>query len=196
MAAAGEAGQAALADGGDAHHGGLRTQGSPAAGDGRMGDVAGRRGRGQGRAELVQVLTAFQVDELRQGQPGPLDRLGRGGGDGEEKGPVGLGYLTVVVPVHDDRPDGVVRHDQGDDGQRPEPVGVEPMDVGALALEVVDRLREEGVVPAQDRAIGVQRGQHPVDRIVGGVAEAAECPENTPIVEEGEGAGVDAQLVT
>ena len=125
MAAAGQAGQAALAGGGDAHHGGLRAQSPPAARDGRVGHVAGRRGGGQRRAELVQVLAALQVDELGEGQPGPLDRLGRRAGDGEEEGPVGLGDLAVVVPVHDDRADGVVGHDQGDDGQCPEPVGAE-----------------------------------------------------------------------
>ena len=41
----------------------------------------------------------------------------------------------------------------------------------------------------------LQRGQHAVDRIVGVVAEAAQRPEDAHVVEEGEGRGVDAQLV-
>ena len=94
-------------------------------GNGRMGHVAGRRGRSQGRAELVQVLTALQVDELGQGKPGPLDRLGRRARDGEEEGPIGLGDLSVVVPVHHDGADGVVGHDERDDGEGPEPVRIQ-----------------------------------------------------------------------
>ena len=145
---------------GHAHHRRLRAQGTPAAGDGRMGHVARRRGGGQRRAELVQMLAALQVDELGQGQPGPLDGLRRGAGDGEEEGPVGLGDLTVVVPVHDDGADRVVGDDQRDDGEGPEPFRLEGrVDVGSLALQVVDRLGEEGDVVAQDRAVGLQRGR-------------------------------------
>ena len=125
MSAAGQTGQTALASDGDAHHGGLCAKCTAAARNGRMGHVAGRRGRSQRRAELVQVLTALQVDELGQGEPGPLDRLGRRAGDGEEEGPIGLGDLSVVVPVHDDGADGVVGHDERDDGEGPEPVRIE-----------------------------------------------------------------------
>ncbi len=196
MAAAGQAGQATFAEGGDAYHGGVRPQGASTAGDGCMGDVAGCRGGGQGRAELMEVLAAFQVDELGQCEPGSLDRLGRGARDGEEEGPIGFGDLTVVVPVHDDRSDGVVRDDQGDDGEGPEPGRAEGRgDVGALPLQVVDGLREEGDVVAQNRAVDLQRVQHPVGGVVGGVAEAAQRPEDAPIVEESERRGVDAQLV-
>ncbi len=174
MAAAGQAGQAAFAEGGDAYHGGVRPQSTTAAGDGRVGDVPGCRRGGQGRAELVQVLAAFQVDELGERQPGPFDRLRRSAGDGEEEGPVRFGDLTVVVPVDDHRSDGVIRDDQGDDGEGPEPVRAEGReDVGALALQVVDGLREEGDVAAQNGAVDLQRRQHPVGRVVGGVAEAA-----------------------
>ena len=164
MAAAGQAGQAALARGRDAHHGRLRAQRAPATGDGRMGHVARRRGRGQRRAELMEMLTALQVDELGQGEAGPLDGLGRRAGDGEEEGPVGLGDLTVVVPVHHHGADGAVGHDQRDDGEGPEAVRIDGRvrcrADRAAGLRCVSA--EEGDVVAQDRAVGLQRGQHPV----------------------------------
>ena len=125
MPAAGQTGQATHFSGRDAHDGGLRAESPPAARNGSMGHVAGRRGCGQGRAELVQVLTPLQVDELGQGEPGPLDRLGRRAGDGEEEGPIRPGDLAVVVPVHDDRADGVVGHDERDDGEGSEAVRIE-----------------------------------------------------------------------
>ena len=125
MPAAGQTGQTALPGGRDAHDGGLCAQSAPAARNGRMSNVAGRRGCSQGRAELVQVLTPLQVDELGQGEPGPLDRLGRRARDGEEEGPIGLGDLAVVVPVHDDGADGAVGHDERNDGEGPEPVRIE-----------------------------------------------------------------------
>ena len=125
MSAAGQAGQATLAGGRDAHDGGLCAESPPAARNGGMGDVAGRRGCSQGRAELVQVLTPLQVDELGQGEPGTLDCLGCRARDGEEKGPIGLGDLAVVVPVHDHGADGAVGHDERDDGEGPEAVRIE-----------------------------------------------------------------------
>ena len=125
MPAAGQTGQSTLASGRDAHDGGLCAQSPAAARNGSMGHVAGRRGCGQGRAQLVQMLTSLQVDELGQGEPGPLDCLSRRAGDGEEEGPIGLGDLTVVLPVHHDRTDGVVGHHKRDDGEGPEPVRIE-----------------------------------------------------------------------
>ena len=56
-------------------------------------------------------------------------------------------------------------------------------------------LGEEGHVLAQHGAVGSERGQHAVDRLVGVVAEAAERPQLAPLVEQGEGGRVDAELV-
>ncbi len=197
VAAAGQTGQTALASGRDAHHRGLCTQRPSATGDGRMGHIAGRRGRSQRRTELVQMLAALQVDELGEGEPGPLDGLGSSTGDGEEERPVGLGDLTFVVPVHHHGTDGVVGHDEGDDRERTEPIRVEGrVDIGAIALEVVDGLGEEGDVLTQDRAVGLQGTQHPVRRVVRRVAEAAERLQVAPFVQEGERRSVHAQFVS
>ena len=90
MPAAGHAGQGTLARRGDADDGGLGAERLPAAGDGGLGHVAGRRGGRQSRAQLVQVQAALEADELGEREPCPLDRLGRGAGDGDEEAPVGL----------------------------------------------------------------------------------------------------------
>ena len=105
----------------------------------------------------MEVLAALQVDELGEGEAGPLHGLGRGAGDREEEGPIRLGDLTIVVPVHDDGTDGVVGHDERNDGEGTEAVRVDGrVDVGPIAQEVFDSLREEGDVVAQDWAVGLQ----------------------------------------
>ena len=143
------------------------------------------------------MLAALQVDEIGERQPGALDGLRRRPRDGEEEGPVGLGDLTVVVPVDHHRSDGVVGHDQGDDGKCPEAFRPEGrVDVGSIACQVVDGLGEEGDVLTQDRSVGLQGGQHAVRRVVGVVPEPAQCAQHAPLVEQGECGRIHAQLVS
>ena len=105
MPAARQAGQRALTGDGDPHDGGLRAEGPPGLGDGGVRDITGRRGRGEGRAQPVEVLGPFEVDELGQGQAGALDGLGTRAGDGEEKAAVRLGIprsssqCTTTAPM-------------------------------------------------------------------------------------------------
>ena len=139
MPTAGQTGQATVADGRDAHDGRLGTERPPPTGDGGMGHVARRGGGGQGRAQLVQVLAPFQVDELGQGEAGAFDGLRRGARHGEKEGPIRPRDLPVLGPVDDDDADGVVGNDHGDDGQGAEPARFDrSQDVGALVLELVE----------------------------------------------------------
>ncbi len=194
--AAGQARQRTFAGGRDTHHGGLRAKGAPRTGDRGMGHVAGGGGGGQRRAQLVQVLAPLQIDELNEREAGPLHRLGRGAGDGEQEALVGVRDLPVEVPVHDDGTDRVVRDDQRHDGQSSEAARAQRhVEVGALPPQLLEGLREERDVVAQDRAVGPQRGQDPVDRLLGAVAEPPERPQVSPLVNEGERGGVDVQLV-
>ena len=197
MPAAGQARQGALSRRRDAHDGGLRPQGTPPARNGGVGDIT-RRGRGgQGRTELVQVLAALEVDEFGQREASSLDGLRRGAGDREEEALVGIRDLAVVVPVHDDHPDGVIGHHEGHDGQGPEPVRFQRrVDVGTQPPKVLERLCEERDAVAQHRAAGLQRGEHRIDRFVGAEAETAQCVQPAALAGEGEGGGIDVQLVT
>ena len=194
--AAGQARQGALAGCRDANDGRVRSQRASAARDRRVGDIAGRGGGGQGRAELVQVLAAFQVDELGQREARALHGLGGGTGDGEEETLVGIRDRAVVVPVHHDRTDGVIGHDQWHDGQGTEARVDGGGEVGPLPPQIVEGLRKEGDVVAQDRAVELQGPKEAVDRLVGSVAETAQRAELALLADEGEGGGVDVQLVT
>ena len=137
MPVAGQAVQAAIADGRDAHDGRLRAQGPATACDGGVGHVARRRRCGQGRTQLVQVLASLQVDELGQGETGALDGLSRSARHGEEEGPVGPRDLSVLRPVDDHDADRVVGDNHRDDGQGAEPTRFDGgQDVGALVVEV------------------------------------------------------------
>ena len=68
----------------------------------------------------MEVLVSFEVDEFGEGQSGTLHRLRGSARDGEEKAPIGIRDLSVVVPVHHDGTDRVVGDHEGDHGQRAE----------------------------------------------------------------------------
>ena len=146
--------RARLARSGDAARRRVRAQSPPATRDRRVGNVARGGGRSERGAELVQVLAALQVDEFRQRKPGPLDGLCRRAGDREEEALVGVRDLAVMVPMHDHGADGVVGHDQRDDGQGAEAGGGERRGRRrAVAPQILERLREERDVVAQHRAV-------------------------------------------
>ncbi len=65
----------------------------------------------------------------------------------------------------------------------------------SLALQVQQRLGEERDALAQDRPFEPQRGEYPVDRLLGVIAEPAQRPQHSTLVKEGEGGGIDVQLV-
>ena len=71
----------------------------------------------------MEVLVALKVDEFGQRQASALHRLRRSAGNREEKAPIRVGDLPVVVPVHHDDTDRVIGHDEWDHGQRTEAAG-------------------------------------------------------------------------
>ncbi len=199
MATAGQAEQRALTNHGHPESGRLGTEGTTAAGDGGPSHIAGSGGRRQGRAEVMQVLHAFEVVELNQGQAGTLDGLGGRSGNGEEEALVGFRHRTWLDPMDDEGAHGPIRDDQRDHGQGIESVRIQGLGHGRpVAPELGDRLGEQRDVLAQDIAngtIGIHGKQDAIVGFVGVVAEPGVHGEDAPVIGGGEGGGIDMEFV-
>ena len=153
------------------------------------------------RAELRSCRCWLRCEavELHQGQAGPLDRLGRGTGDGEEEVLVGGRDLPFGQPLHHHHADGAVRDDQGDDGQGVEGEwGQGRGDGRPFVGQLGHRSGEQGDIAAQhvtDGAVRIHGRQQGVMRVSARVAEAPVGLEHAPLGGGGKRGGIDAQLV-